>query len=319
MDVVGGLPGLGQWVHPGEGRMDQTLGDQSVGLPRLAVVREVRSDHALEVHPQIAVVIGVQEAAGGGAGHDRPAAPGDVDGGAEGLPPGMLEDDVGVLAAGEFPDLLAEALPFLRVLGVLVLPEPVVLLGPVDHQLGAHAVHDLGLAGGGDDADRDRAAVEGHLRGVGTEPTAGAPDQHHVALLHARAVARHQLAVGGGVHQAGGGGLLPAQVRGLRHELVRLDQGELGQPPEVRLKAPDALLGVEHRVVVALGTLQLDRQAVGDHLVTGRPGVYRGAGSQHHTGQVGTDHVIWQVMSLAERGEPAVALQETERRERLED
>ncbi len=101
----------------------------------------------------------------------------------------MLEDDVGVLAAGELPDPPAEPLPFLRVLVVFVLPEPVALRGPVDHQLGTHPADDLGLVSGGDDTDRDRAAVECHLRGIGAETAAGTPDQHHVALLHVRAVA----------------------------------------------------------------------------------------------------------------------------------
>ncbi len=108
-------------------------------------------------------------------------------------------------------------------------------------------------------------------------------------------------------------------MRGFRHELVRLDQGELGQPPEVGLEAPDALLRVEHRVVVALGTLQLDRQAVGHHLVAGRPGVHPGAGAQDDSGEVGADYVVRQVVAFAERGDPAVALQEAERRERFED
>ena len=106
-------------------------------------------------------------------------------------------------------------------------------------------------------------------------PPDGAPDQHDVALLHAGAVARDQLPVRGGVHQPGDGGLLPGQVVGLGHQLVGLDQGELGQAAEVGLEAPDPLLGVEHRVVVAVGALQLDRQAVRDHLVAGLPRVSR--------------------------------------------
>ncbi len=68
-----------------------------------------------------------------------PPLAGDVDRGAEGLPAGVLEDDVGVVAAGQLADQLAEPLPLLRVLGVLVLPELVVLGGAVDDQLGAHA------------------------------------------------------------------------------------------------------------------------------------------------------------------------------------
>ncbi len=62
-----------------------------------------------EVHPQVAVVVLVHVAAGGGAGGDRAALAGDVDRGAEGLAAGVLEDDVDVLAAGELADLGAQA------------------------------------------------------------------------------------------------------------------------------------------------------------------------------------------------------------------
>src|SRR6478736_2136229 len=44
--------------------------------------------------------------------------------------------------------------------------------------------------------------------------------------------------------------LLPGEVVRLGHQLSRLDQRDVRQPPEVGLEAPDALLGVEHRVVV---------------------------------------------------------------------
>ncbi len=319
VDVIGGLTGLGERVDAGQGRVDQALGDQPVGLPRLAVVREVRPDYLLQVHPQVAVVVGVHEATRGRAGRDRPAASGDVHGRAEGLPPGVLEDDVGILTAGELADLLAEALPLLGVLGVLVGPEPVVLGGPVDHQVGAHPAHDLGFAWRGHDTHRDGATVQCQLGRVGAEPAARAPDEYHVALFHVGAVVGYQLAVGGGVHQPGGGGLLPAQVRGFGHELVGLDQGQLGESAEVRLKAPDALLGVEHGVVVAVRAFQLDRQAVGDHLITGGPHVYAGTGTQDDTGEVRADHMVGEVVAFAERGQPAVALQEAERRQWFED
>ena len=73
---------------------------------------------------------------------------------AEGLAARVLEDDVDVLAAGELADALAEALPLLRVLGVLVLPELVALGVAVDDQLGAHRAHDVGLFRAADHADR---------------------------------------------------------------------------------------------------------------------------------------------------------------------
>jgi hypothetical protein len=108
-------------------------------------------------------------------------------------------------------------------------------------------------------------------------------------------------------------------VRRFWHQLVGLDQGELGQATEVGLEAPDPLFGVEHRVVVAFGPFQFDRQAVRHHLVAGFPGVHRRSGAQHDAGQVRADHVVWQVMPVGERGEPAVTGQEGERRDRFED
>src|SRR5262245_141611 len=69
-----GLAGLLQRVHTGQCRMDLSLGDQAVRLPRLAVVGEVRADDALQVHPEVAVVVLVQEAARRRARDDRAAA-----------------------------------------------------------------------------------------------------------------------------------------------------------------------------------------------------------------------------------------------------
>ena len=87
----------------------------------------------------------------------------------------------------------------------------------------------------------------------------------------------------------------------LRHQLVGLDQRELGQPAEVGLETPDPLLGVEHRVVVAVGCLELDRQTVRDDFVAGRPRVHAGPGPQHDAGQVGAHHVVGQVVALGQR------------------
>src|SRR3954469_2525114 len=167
--VVGGLADLGHRIDLGQGGVDQALVDEPVGLPGLLVVGEVGADDPFEVHPQVAVVVGVHVAAGGGAGDDGAALLGHVDECAKGLPAGVFEDDVDVVAAGQLPDLLAQPLPLLGVLGVLVAPEPVALGGAVDDQLGAHLPHDVGLLRAGDHADRDRAAVERHLGGVGAQ------------------------------------------------------------------------------------------------------------------------------------------------------
>ncbi len=167
--------------------------------------------------------------------------------------------------------------------------------------LGAHRPAEVGLLAAGDDADRGGAAGQRVLGGVGAEATACTPDEDVVALLHRGAVARDQLPVGGGVHQARRGGLLPGEVLGLGHQLVGLDEGKLGKAAEVGLEAPDALLRVEHGVVVAVGALQFDRQAVGDDLVTGLPGVDSRAGAQHHAREVRADHVVGQVVPCGER------------------
>ncbi len=54
-----------------------------------------------------------------GARDDRPSPLAHEDRGTHRLAPGVLEDDVGILA-DERPDVLAEATPFALVLGVLV-------------------------------------------------------------------------------------------------------------------------------------------------------------------------------------------------------
>ena len=78
-------------------------------------------------------------------------------------------------------------------------------------------------------------------------------------------------AVAGGVAQRVDRRLLPGEVGRLRHELVGLDDGELGQAAEVGLEAPDALVVAEHRVVVAARVLVVDVVAVHDDLVARLP------------------------------------------------
>jgi len=78
-------------------------------------------------------------------------------------------------------------------------------------------------------------------------------------------------------------------------------QVRCGEPAEVGLEAPDPLLGVKHRVVVTVGALELDRQAVRDDLVTGLPRMHTGAGREYDAGQVRPDHVIGQVVALGKR------------------
>src|SRR5699024_2467118 len=111
---------------------------------------------------------------------------------AEGFASRMLEDDIGVFAAGEFPDFLAEAPPLAGILSGVVFPESIVFGTPVDDEIGAHGTDDIGLLRRRNHADRYCAAVDRHLRGIRTQSARRAPDQHHIALFHIGAVARHQ-------------------------------------------------------------------------------------------------------------------------------
>ena len=56
----------------------------------------------------------------------------------------------------------------------------------------------------------------------------------------------------------------------LGHQLVGLDDGQLGQAAEVGLEAPDALLRVEHGVVVPVGASAAPR--TGSRATTSSPG-----------------------------------------------
>ncbi len=78
--------------------------------------------------------------------------------------------------------------------------------------------------------------------------------------------------VGRGQRQRVAGRFLPCQVLGARHQLLRLDTGELGKAAVLRLIAPDPLAGAEHRVAaVAFLVVAVVLVAVDDHLVTHFP------------------------------------------------
>ena len=103
---------------------------------------------------------------------------------------------------------------------------------------------------GRDDTDRRAAAVQHVLRRVRADAAGRAPHQHRLALRHLRAVRAHDHAVARAVAQRVARRLFPREVLRLRHQLVGLDDGDLGEPAEVRLEAPDALVRRHHRVVV---------------------------------------------------------------------
>src|SRR5215475_13477645 len=149
--------------------MDRAARDQPVRLPRLAVVREVRSDDPLEVHPEVPVVVLVKESGCGSAGDDRAAALGDVDADAERVAARVLEHDVRIFAAGEFSNALAEAAPFVGVLRDLVLPEREAFGIAIDHKVRTHPATEVRLLGAGYHAHGCRTAVERELSGVRAE------------------------------------------------------------------------------------------------------------------------------------------------------
>src|SRR5262249_2995111 len=152
--------------------------------------------------------------------------------------------------ADEAADLLAEPTPLALVLRVLVAPEAVALGGAVDDVLAAHRLEELHALRARHHAHGGAAAVEDELDAVGADAAGGTPDEDAVALLHLRGVAPDEHAVAGGGAQPVDGALLPGEVVRLGHELVGLDDAEVGQAAVVRLEAPDALVGGEHRVVV---------------------------------------------------------------------
>ena len=230
----------------------------------------------------------------------------------------MLEHDVGV-GARELADLLAETAPLAGILGVLVLPELVPLGLAVDDVLDAHLVEQLRPLRRRDHSDRRAAPVHHVLGGVGADAAARSPDEHGLALRHLRAVGADDHPVAGRVAQRVAGRLLPRQVGGLGHELVRPGEGDLRQPAVVRLEPPDALVHRHHGVVVRGRVLVVDVVAVHRDLVAGLPVPHRRPDAQDHAGGVAPHHVEGLVVALAPHALLAEALEELERRQRLED
>ena len=102
-------------------------------------------------------------------------------------------------------------------------------------------------------------------------------------------------------------------------ELVGLDHREVGQAAEVRLEAPDPLVGGQHRVVVGRRVLVVDVVAVDRDPVARLPVPYGGARPQHDARGVAADDVVRQVVALAPHALPAEAVEVEEGRQRLED
>jgi hypothetical protein len=141
----------------------------------------------------------------------------------------VLEHDVG-LAAEELRDVLREPARLLeaRLLGVGVLvagPHHALELVAVDVVDGAELLDELALVRGRHHADGLRTGDLAELRREHAQAAGGAPDEHAVAGLELDLVDQHP--VGGEVGQAVGRGVGPAQVRGLRQQLLGLDLREL--------------------------------------------------------------------------------------------
>ena len=103
-----------------------------------------------------------------------------------------------------------------------------------------------------------------------------------------------------------------SQVRWARlgHELVGLDDREVGQPAEVRLEAPDALVGGQHRVVVGRRVLVVDVVAVDRDPVARLPVAHRRPDLQHDARGVGADDVVRQGVAGAPDALLAEAVEE---------
>src|SRR6202022_1291283 len=99
--------------------MDLALAHEPVGVPRLAVVREVTALERLEHHPEVPVVVFARVPGRRRARYDRPAPLAHEHRGPHRLTARVLEHDVGI-GPRELTDLLAEAAPLARILGVLV-------------------------------------------------------------------------------------------------------------------------------------------------------------------------------------------------------
>ncbi len=149
-------------------------------------------------------------------------------------------------------------------------------------------------------------------------PPLAPPDEHVVALLHLGAVAGDELPVGGGVDQAGAAASSQLRWPGLGISWLDLTSAISARPPKLVSKPQMRCSG---RASCRCGRRRTPahREAVGDDLVARPPGVDAGAGAQDHAGEVGADDVVRQVVAPGELGELAVALEEPEGRQRLED
>ena len=270
MHLVRGLAGLVERVHLRQRRVDPRLAHEPVRFPRLAVVREVAALQRLEVHPEVAVVVLDLEARRRRARDDHAAALGDEHRRAHRRAARVFEHDVDVAAdrARGSSCRTAATRPGparCRRRSRTCSPRPAgrsPLRSPSSRSSSARFSDDTTPTG-------VPPPFFTYCTAYAPMPPVAPHTSTDLALRHLRAVRAHDHAVARGVAQRVARRLFPREVRGLRHELVRLHDRDLGEAAEVGLEAPDALVRRHHRVVVRRRVLVVDVQAV--HGDDGRP------------------------------------------------
>src|SRR5664280_319128 len=184
---VRGLPRLDEREDRREWRHHFAVHDCLIRRPRLAVVREVRTLDRLEFHPEMAVVVFDHVPTRRGTRHDRAASLRDEDTRTHGRATGMFKDNVGV-SADEGANVLTESAPLTFVLGVFVLPKPVVIGATVNDVLAAQFAQRLDLARTRHDSDWRATGVEDVLHCERADASRRSPNEYLVALGDRRAI-----------------------------------------------------------------------------------------------------------------------------------
>src|SRR5215207_6425802 len=96
--------------------MDGTFTDQPIRFPRFPVVRKVRANNLLLVHPQIAVVVLVHVTSRRGTRHHDASRSDYIDARRKRIVSWMFIDNIRVFTSGEITDFLPEAPHVSRVL-----------------------------------------------------------------------------------------------------------------------------------------------------------------------------------------------------------
>ena len=288
-------------------RVEPPVADDLVRGGRLLAMGEMGALDALLPHPDEPGIEGQVETCRPGAEYHHASALGDEAGGRKGRFPGMFEDDVNVLLAGDVPDRLPE-LAGLRHVGVkfrrvhLGQLAPAVEILAVDHALGAQAQHIVALRFIRDDADGVGARCRAQLHAEDAETARCTPDEHVVAGPDRVRRMAEQHPVGRRQRQRVACRLLPREVLRLPHELARLHPAELSEGAVRRLVTPDALGLRKHRVAaIALLVVPVVLVAVDDHLVSHLPAPHLGSHCPHDARGVGSGHVEGLLVAVERR------------------